>query len=82
MVRLRHLLNNDGVLFGSTVLGRGARHSCLSQFIMSWHISWRVFENWADDVDSFVEPLKETFESVKWEVMDVVLPFKARNPRF
>lgn len=70
----------NGVLFGSTILGKGVQHNFLGRFIMHWHNSWGIFDNRDDSVDVFIGALKEAFEVVEWRVVGTVLLFEARRP--
>ncbi|TEA18418.1 putative uncharacterized protein YbcY [Colletotrichum sidae] len=81
LVRLGRLLAPDGRLFGATILGRGVRHNAMGRVIMYWHNRWGVFGNSDDDVESFVGPLRDAFEDVRWEVSGTMLLFEASKPR-
>ncbi|GME62537.1 putative methyltransferase type 12 protein [Neofusicoccum parvum] len=81
LIRLRSLLDEDrGVLFGTTVLGKGVKHNMLGRLIMAWHNSIGVFDNYDDEAQSFIRPLQEAFKSVKWSVVGTMLLFEARDP--
>ncbi|KAF6814006.1 methyltransferase type 12 [Colletotrichum plurivorum] len=81
LVRLRSLLAPDGKLFGATILGRGVKHNFMGRVIMYWHNLWGVFGNTEDDAESFVGPLREAFEEVRWEVCGTMLLFEASKPK-
>ncbi|KAK6504333.1 hypothetical protein TWF506_002536 [Arthrobotrys conoides] len=81
LVSLRHLLQPSGVMFGATILGRGVNHSLIGRLIMYWHNSKGIFGNYDDEVESFIEPLKDCFESVEWEVCGAMLLFEAKGPK-
>ncbi|KAL1626847.1 hypothetical protein SLS56_006664 [Neofusicoccum ribis] len=81
LVALKGLLKADGVLFGSTVLGQGVRHNLLGRFLMWWHNRAGIFTNRDDAAKSFVEPLQDAFDDVKWRVVGATLLFEARGPR-
>ncbi|KAK8157085.1 hypothetical protein IWX90DRAFT_314167 [Phyllosticta citrichinensis] len=79
--RLGDLLNTDGVLLGSTVLGKDVTHNFFGKILM-WHINRiGVFDNYEDDVASFIKPLEDAFESVNWRIVGRTLLFEARKPK-
>ncbi|KAF2137120.1 uncharacterized protein K452DRAFT_279123 [Aplosporella prunicola CBS 121167] len=78
----RQLLEAErGVLFGATILGKGVEQNAFGRFLMWWHNAVGVFDNWGDDVEGFVGPLEEAFETVRWRVVGRVLLFEARGVR-
>lgn len=79
--RLAPLLKEDGVLFGSTILGKGVEHNFFGNFLMQAYNNRGSFQNWDDDAQSIVQPLRETFADVKFEVVGTVLLFEARKPK-
>lgn len=81
LVRLKHLLAEDGVLFGATVLGSGVKHNLFGRLILWWFNRKGFFGNSDDEAASFVEPLEEAFTSVNWGVVGTVLLFHARGPK-
>ncbi|KAK7519611.1 S-adenosyl-L-methionine-dependent methyltransferase [Phyllosticta citriasiana] len=79
--RLSGLLNKDGVLFGTTVLGRDVTHSFIGRILL-WHLNRiRGFDNYEDDVASFIRPLEGSFESVNWRIVGRTLLFEAKKPK-
>ncbi|KAF9631934.1 putative methyltransferase type 12 protein [Lasiodiplodia theobromae] len=83
LVALRHLVEPEaGVLFGATILGDSVGHGVMGRFLMNWHNSAGIFDNRADDAESFVGPLKEAFRDVKWRVEGAMLLFEAKSPIF
>ncbi|KAF3216734.1 hypothetical protein TWF106_008135 [Orbilia oligospora] len=81
LVSLRQLLQPTGVMFGATVLGRGVRHNIFGKFLMFWHNLLGVFGNHDDELESFIGPLKDGFESVEWEIVGAMLLFEAKGPK-
>jgi len=81
VVRLRRHLNTNGVIIGSTVLGKGVQHNLPGKVIMWWHNRAGIFDNYSDDPQSLIGPLEEAFETVRWEVVGATLLFEARNPK-
>ncbi|OIW22982.1 methyltransferase [Coniochaeta ligniaria NRRL 30616] len=79
--RLAPLLKDDGVLFGTTILGKGVQHNFFGNFLMTAYNKAGSFQNWDDDAESIVQPLRESFADVKFEVVGTVLLFEARKPK-
>ena len=80
LVRLRHLLTKEGTLFGCTNLGKGVELNWIARAVLALYNSSGVFENYEDDAESFVQPLKEAFEIVEWKVVGTTLIFEAKHP--
>ncbi|KAL1633629.1 hypothetical protein SLS56_002777 [Neofusicoccum ribis] len=81
LIRLRGLLKKDGgVLFGATILGQGVTHNVFGRFLMWLHNRRGIFGNREDAAKSFVEPLEEALEDVRWRLVGRVLLFEARGP--
>ena len=82
LARLGNFLTQDGVLFGTTILGDTAAHNWFGRTLMFlYNRRFKAFDNADDSAEDFVGPLKETFKDVKWRVEGVVLLFEARGPR-
>ncbi|KAK2743627.1 methyltransferase type 12 [Colletotrichum kahawae] len=81
LIRLKSLLTPDGKLFGVTILGKGVKHNSIGKALMFWHNLFGVFGNTEDDMESFVGPLREAFEDVRWEIQGAMLLFEASRPR-
>lgn len=79
--RLAALLKDDGVLFGTTILGKGVQHNMFGGALMKAYNNAGSFDNLEDDAEGIVQPLRETFADVKFEVVGTVLLFEARKPR-
>ncbi|KAL4875876.1 hypothetical protein BJY04DRAFT_223620 [Aspergillus karnatakaensis] len=78
---LKQYLADDGVFFGSTVLGKGVRHNILGGFLMWLYNYIGMFGNWDDGKEEILKPLRENFEEVESEVVGTVLLFRAQKPR-
>lgn len=78
---LKTNLTDNGVLFGSTILGRGAEHNLAGKTLMYLYNRAGVFGNSQDGAAIFIESLKRNFEEVEASVVGVVLLFTARKPR-
>ncbi len=68
-----------GVVFGSTVLSGGVRHTALSRRMMDRLNRDGTFANRADDLDGLKSQLDQRFNSVRTEVVGAVGIFSARN---
>jgi len=78
---LSTLVSPDGVLFGTTVLGRGVKHNLFGRSTMKIFNSNGVFSNREDDEDGLRAALSASFEEVKVEVHGTVAMFSGRRPR-
>lgn len=81
LCRMRHLLRPGGVLFGATILGKGQSYNLLARFVLFLNNYLGVFDNHKDDAVSFLEPLKEVFNDVRFEIVGCMLLFEARDPK-
>ena len=71
----------DGVLFGSTVLGRHARQTWIARRVLTLFNRRGAFDNLGDTADGVREILDRSFEEVELEVVGAVALFVARRPR-
>jgi hypothetical protein len=55
--RLRPYLADDGVLFGSTILGRGVRHNGLTRRVIAVYNRKGIFTNLDDDLEGHEQGL-------------------------
>lgn len=73
---------DDGVFFGSTILGRGVPHNFFGKALSSvYNGPAKVFSNRYDDRDGLVAALETAFENVDVQVVGTVAVFAARHPR-
>ena len=77
---LKKNLQDDGVLFGSTVLGKGVVHNWAGRILMKTYNNRGIFGNWDDSAEVFLKGLKLHFEDVDARVEGRVLLFTARGP--
>jgi 2-polyprenyl-3-methyl-5-hydroxy-6-metoxy-1,4-benzoquinol methylase len=75
---LKSLLNDNGVLFGTTVLSKGVTKNWLSRTFMNFFNSIGVFINTADSLDDLTESLKKYFPHVDIAVEGSTAIFAAR----
>nr|UOK93123.1 AstB [Aspergillus stellatus] len=78
---LKEFLADDGVFFGSTVLGKGVRHNLIGMFLMWLYNYIGMFGNWDDGREEILKPIRENFEEVESEVVGTVLMWRAMKPR-
>ncbi|MFY9578639.1 MAG: class I SAM-dependent methyltransferase [Gaiellaceae bacterium] len=71
-------LEPGGVLFGSTVLGRGVRHNAFGRILIRAYNKKGIFSNLADDREGLQRALASSFSSVEIEVVGAVVLFSAR----
>lgn len=77
---LRDRLEPDGVLFGSTILGKGVEHNFGGRLLMSIYNQKGIFGNSNDSAQTFLNALKTEFEDVDAKLEGCVLLFAARVP--
>jgi SAM-dependent methyltransferase len=78
---LREYLADDGVLYGTTILGKDVKHNLFGKFLMLFLNTVGIFGNWGDSEEGYEAALKENFEDVDVRVVEVVLLFTAKKPK-
>lgn len=76
---LAERLKPGGVLFGSTILGRGVRHNSLGRILMRLYNRRGIFANLEDDRDGLEHGLAAQVGSVEVEDVGAVALFAARR---
>lgn len=71
----------DGVLFGSTILGRGIRHNAAGRGLMNLYNKKGIFHNNEDDVEGLERALRQHFAEVTVDVVGTVALFRAYRPK-
>jgi SAM-dependent methyltransferase len=71
-------LKPGGVLFGSTILGRGVRHNALGRMLMRLYNRKGIFDNSGDDPGGLERGLAAQVGSVEVEIFGAVALFTAR----
>ena len=74
---LREVINEGGVLFGSTILGKNISRNTLAKKLMAFYNKKGIFSNMDDDLVSLDTALKEHFSDVKIEIIGCVAIFSA-----
>jgi methyltransferase family protein len=72
-------LKPGGVLFGSTILGRGVRHNALGRRLMRLYNRQGIFANADDDPAGLERGLGTELRSVELEIVGAVALFTARR---
>ena len=75
---LRPYLASGGVLFGSTILGRGVSHNLVGRRLMRLYNRKRVFSNLEDDQRGLEQGLASELTDVQIEVVGAVALFAGR----
>lgn len=78
---LARKLSPDGVLFGSTILGRGVHHNLIGRGLMSIYNDRGIFHNADDDQSGLEVALQDHFSDVTVDVVGAVALFRAGRPR-
>jgi SAM-dependent methyltransferase len=78
--QLRPLLKPEGVIFGSTVLAAGVRHTKLSRRVMTSLNRKGIFTNENDDREGLEAALVANFADVQLRIKGTVAIFTARRP--
>jgi len=80
--RLAPCLNEqDGVLYGATILGKGVQHNWFGRYLMSLYNGKGVFGNLGDGPEDFEDALNASFDDVETEIVGRVLLFAASKPK-
>lgn len=84
-IAFRHIaavMDDDGVFFGSTILGRGVAVNLLGRVISSMYNGpLRVFHNTEDDLGGLETALRAAFFEVDLTVVGAVATWEARRPK-
>ena len=75
---LRPALASGGVLFGSTILGRGVQHNVLGRRLMRLYNRKGIFSNTEDDLQGLEQGLATQLTDVEIEVVGAVALFAGR----
>ncbi|QSE88046.1 class I SAM-dependent methyltransferase (plasmid) [Rhodococcus pseudokoreensis] len=79
---IARVVADDGVFFGSTILGTGVQHNLFGRALCAlYNGPIKAFDNTADDEDGLRTALSAAFEDVEITVIGTVAVFAARRPR-
>jgi hypothetical protein len=76
---LRPLLDDGGVLFGSTILGRGVAHGRVARKVIGIYNREGIFTNLADDLEGLERAITSSFQRVDVETQGSFALFVARD---
>ena len=71
----------DGILYGSTVLGKGVPHNLAARLLMRVYNSRGAFGNVDDTEEGFSLALRRHFEEVETKDVGAIMIFTARRPK-
>ena len=77
---LRNNMAPEGVVYGTTVLGKGIKHNLPGKALMALFNAKGIFDNKEDSEEELKERLKACFEKVEITVVGAVLMFKCQGP--
>ena len=78
---LKHNLNPNGTLFGSTVIGKGVKFGYIGS-AMLWWTNWQgVLDTKDDSLEGLKAGLKRNFHDVELRMEGVVCLFTCRRPK-
>ena len=80
IANVARVLASDGVLFGASVLGRGARHSWPARRVLDAFNREGSFDNLADTESGLREVLAASFSRVELDVVGSIALFVAAGP--
>ena len=79
---IARVVADDGVFFGSTILGTGVQHNLFGRALCAlYNGPIKAFDNSADDLDGLRTALSAAFETVDITVVGTVAVFAAHRPR-
>ena len=76
---LKPLLKDGGIIFGSTILGRGVKHNFLARKLMRAYNATGIFSNWSDSQQDLEAGLRAYFNQCTIRVKGCVALFSAKN---
>jgi hypothetical protein len=75
------LVEQDGVIFGATILGQGVPHTLVGRRLMRIYNHKGIFSNLEDDLEGLKGVLDSRFERVELEVVGAVALFSGMSPQ-
>lgn len=76
---LKEVLNDGGILFGSTILGQGVPKNMFAEKLMNFYNSKGIFSNSNDDLSTLKLVLEKNFSNVNIHVVGCVALFSGIN---
>ncbi|CAG8947390.1 unnamed protein product [Penicillium salamii] len=78
---LKPLLSENGVIYGTTILGKNIGHNWFGRILMYVYNRNGVFSNWDDGEQDIREALCKNYEKVETRVVGRVMMFAASQPK-
>lgn len=76
---IKPLLNQNGKVFGSTILNGGVTHTKKGRYIMDLYNTKGIFSNLKDDIEGLEYILKQNFKEYQLDVVGCVGVFSGKN---
>lgn len=76
---VKSVLNTGGIVFGSTILGKGLKHNLLGSLALRVTNQQRIMSNLADDLDGLRENLRRHFPESDIQLVGSEALFWARK---
>ena len=80
VANVAEVLSPDGVLFGSSIIGRTGSHNRVAQMLLRDYNRRRVFDNFEDSEEAIAKMLAASFEEIELETIGSTAIFIARRP--
>ena len=74
------VLSPDGVLFGSSIIGRTGSHNRVAKVLLRDYNRRRVFDNFEDSEEAIAKMLAASFQAVEVEIIGSIVLFTAKRP--
>lgn len=78
---LRDYVADDGVLVGTTILGKEIQMNWFARRLMNLYNGKGIFDNWKDSRAVFEAGLRQNFDEVDVRVIGMAMVFTARKPK-
>lgn len=76
---IKPLLNPSGIVFGSTLLGKGIKSNSFAKYLMNLYNSKEIFSNQNDSLEDLKTILQQNFSEFAVEVVGCAAIFWGRN---
>jgi len=77
---IKHLLNENGVLFGATIFGSGIKYNLFAKLLLKLYNKKQVFNNLLDTKEDLFQALGKHFKKIEIEQIGLVGLFRAYDP--
>lgn len=82
LTSLKHHLAENGVVYGTTILGKDVQHNWFGRLLMKFYNSRGIFGNWQDGEKEIRQALCKDYEKVETKAVGCVLLFSASRPKY